>query len=123
MSNLKQFCIFSKESLKKINGIRGKMASQAGHAFLHSFWDAEERFPEVAKAFKYSMQAKKITLVVDTDEDLLYLNSLYIDICGVSLVKDAGLTVFKEPTITCLGIGPISEDDVGLELSQLKVLT
>ena len=31
---IKMYCIFSKEALKKMNGIRGKLASQAGHAYL-----------------------------------------------------------------------------------------
>ena len=36
----KMYCIFAKESIAKMNGIRGKMATQAGHAYLHAFWDA-----------------------------------------------------------------------------------
>jgi hypothetical protein len=27
-------------------------------------------------------------------------------------VKDAALTVFKEPTVTAVGLGPIGKDDV-----------
>ena len=119
----KLYCIISKEAVKKISGIRGKMMTQAGHAYLHSFWDSEKRFPQYAKAYQNSDHAYKITLVVDTDEELLTLQNDYKNICGVSLVTDAGFTVFKEPTTTCLGIGPIPEDLIKENLKSLKTFT
>jgi peptidyl-tRNA hydrolase len=126
---IKMYCIFSKESLAQMKGIRGKMAAQAGHGFLHSFWDAEQRFPDDAKSYKSSDHAYKITLVVDTTEELTALYNHYYDRCGVSLVKDAGFTVFRDeegnpvPTVTCLGIGPIPEDRIDDHLKNLRTLT
>lgn len=120
---IKMYCIFAKESLDKMNGIRGKMMTQSGHAYLHSFWDCEKRFPFLAEAYKDSEHAYKITLVVPTVDDLKKLFDSYKDICGVSLVTDAGFTVFKEPTTTCLGIGPIAENMVKDDLQVLKTLS
>ena len=130
---VKMYCIFALESVKKINGIRGKMCTQAGHAYLHSFWDSVQRFPgqhgfaydEPGDAEKYqnSDRAYKITLVVDTVEELKALQEKYKDICGTHLVTDAGFTVFTEPTTTCLGLGPISEDNIGDDLKALKTFT
>lgn len=130
----KMYCIFALESVKKMNGIRGKLATQAGHAYLHSFWDAIDRsfadgfgnFNETylqAKRYRSSERAYKITLIVDTVEQLKALQEKYKDICGTALVTDAGLTVFEEPTTTCLGIGPISEDNIGDDLKALKTFT
>ena len=130
----KMYCIFAKESVQKMNGIRGKMCTQAGHAYLHAFWDTERRFPSyygglggdyVSDSEKYqnSDMSFKITLVVDTVEELKALQEAYKDICGTSLVTDAGLTVFNEPTTTCLGLGPIAEDKVGPDLRFLKTFT
>ena len=62
---IKMYCIFAKESLDKMKGIRGKMMSQAGHGYLHAFWDAEKRYPRLAKAYFETDHAYKITLVVD----------------------------------------------------------
>lgn len=118
----KMYCIMSKDALKKMNGIRGKATSQAGHAFLHAFWNAEERFPQDASLYKYSMTAKKITLVAQDETVLQELLDEYSPVVGTSLVKDAGLTVFKEPTVTCLGIGPIHEDYIGESLKKLPLL-
>lgn len=126
----KMYCIFAKESIVKMNGNRGKLASMAGHAYLHSFWDAMHQDDPMEKSHKReqaigyhnSERAYKITLVVDTVDQLVVLRDSYKNVCGVSLVTDAGFTVFDEPTTVCLGIGPISEDNIGDDLKTLKVL-
>lgn len=120
---IKMYCIFAKESVQKMNGIRGKMCTQAGHAYLHAYWDSMNKFPEISQAYADSTHAYKITLIVDTVEQLLELQAKYKDVCGTSLVTDAGFTVFNEPTTTCLGIGPISEDQIGDDLKTLKTFT
>ncbi len=139
---MKMYCVVARDSLKLMNGNRGKLAAQAGHAYLHAYWDAEDRRHEVASRldmlrpvgdktgricnpspYRASRTATKVCLVVDTVDDLKALYEAYKPICGVSLVTDAGLTCFDGvPTTTCLGIGPISEDKVDVNLSSLKVL-
>jgi peptidyl-tRNA hydrolase len=116
------YCIFARESIKLMNGNRGKLGTQAGHAYLHAFWDAARRFPDDCPAYQDETHARKITLVVDTVEELKALQAAYKDVCGVSLVTDAGFTVFDQPTTTCLGIGPIADDNIGEDLKALKVL-
>lgn len=118
----KIYCIFAKDSIVKMNGNRGKLAAQAGHAYLHSWWDALENYNEDALNYKNSDHAYKITLVVDTAQELTDLYIAYAYTCGVALIEDAGFTVFKEPTITCLGLGPIREDLIGDDLKMLKLL-
>ena len=129
---VKMYCIFALESVKKMNGIRGKMCTQAGHAYLHAFWDAASNVGsnkahpqkiEQALAYASSERAYKITLVVDTVEELKALQEKYKDICGTSLVTDAGFTVFNEPTTTCLGLGPIAEENIGDDIKSLKTFT
>lgn len=123
-----------------MNGNRGKLAAQAGHAYLHTYWDAcrprnllrwsEEKGHKVpdltivdnAIAYAKSGAAVKICCVVEDIADLLPLYDAYKNITGVSLVKDAGRTVFKGPLVTCLGIGPIRDEDIGEDLAGLPVL-
>jgi len=132
---MKMYVVFAMESIKKMGGNRGKLAAMAGHGFLHSYWDSEDRFtqkylwnndgtPKLDNNDEYraSGRATKVCLVVDTVDELKALYEAYKPICGVSLVTDAGLTCFDGPTTTCLGIGPISEDKVGRDLSKLRVL-
>jgi len=130
---VKMYCIFALESVKKMNGIRGKMCTQAGHAYLHSFWDSVKRFPgehgfasdgpSDAEKYQNGDRAYKITLIVDTVEELRVLQDKYKDICGTSLVTDAAFTVFDEPTTTCLGLGPIAEENIGDDIKALKTFT
>lgn len=128
----KLYCIFADESVKKMNGIRGKMCTQAGHAYVHSIWDAFapsfnliKMFRKIkqAYAYKHSERAYKITLRVSTVDELKALQEKYKDVCGTSLVTDAGYTVFNEPTTTCLGLGPISEENIGDDIKSLKTFT
>lgn len=119
----KMYCVFAKESVQKMNGIRGKMCTQAGHAYLHTFMNAMMETPDLAEAYLNSGHSFKITLVVDTVDDLLQLQAAYKDICATQLITDAGFTVFSEPTTTCLGIGPLSEDMIGEDLRAIKTFT
>lgn len=126
---IKLYCIFAKESLAKMNGNRGKMAAQAGHAYLHAYWastvagpDGQFKFLDNASAYRQGDRAYKICLVVDTVEQLKAIHEEYKDICGTSLVTDAGFTVFDEPTTTCLGIGPLRDSKKTDTLKGLKVL-
>jgi len=118
---MKMYAIMCMEAVQKMKGIRGKMTSQAGHAFLHSFWDAELRFPEDAQAYKDSDHAVKITVRVNTEAELIELYRKYTTVTGTTLVKDAGFTIFAEPTITCAGIGPISPELIDEDLSTLRL--
>lgn len=116
------YAIVARDSLQKMNGNRGKLSAQTGHAYLHAYWDAEANYPEHAKAYKDGDHARKITLIADNVEQLLPLLDKYSKICGTTKVVDAGFTVFNEPTFTCIGIGPISEEMIGDDLKSLKVL-
>lgn len=122
VGRFKHYCLMSMEAVKLMNGARGKMTSQAGHAFLHAFWDAEDRFPEAALHYRKSQKAYKITLQVPDEDTLVTFKHAYEGRCGVSMVRDAAHTVFKEPTVTCLGLGPINVDLIGDDLKGLKVL-
>lgn len=116
----KLYCIFAKESVQKMNGIRGKMCTQAGHAYVHTMLTAMIETPGLAQAYLDNGHAYKITLIVDTVDELKQIQEKYKDKVATKLVTDAGFTVFKEPTTTCLGLGPISEDMIGDDLKAIK---
>lgn len=119
----KMYIVVSMEAIAKMKGVRGKMLTQAGHAIQCADWDSAQRFPEALQEYKNSDHIRKITVRVDTDEELLELATAYRDKCGVGIIKDAGFTVFTEPTLTCVGIGPIHQDDIDNDLSTLKLFT
>lgn len=120
---LVMYCVFSRESLARMGGNRGKMAAQAGHAFLHAFWFAEAMFPETAHRYLDSGAAAKVTLICDTDAELDEIYAAHRPICGATYVVDAGRTIFNGvPTLTCVGIGPITREQRSEQLAALKVL-
>lgn len=125
-SGLKMYAIFSQAALKAMKGNRGKMAAQAGHAYLHAWWDALGRHPDLAYGYRGSSHAYKIALAAPADADEAWfaeLAELYREKTGVTEVIDAGFTVFDGPTFTCIGIGPINPDDREPILCSLRPLT
>lgn len=121
----KQYCVVSKVAFALMNGNRGKLIAQAGHAFQFAGWDAHDRYPEHLRHYRQSMSAAKVTLgsgAKESVEDLLAaedsaaleaLYNAYKGVCGVTFVKDEGRTVFKVPTVTVVGVGPLRTDRYG----------
>lgn len=135
---IKMYCVFSEESIAAMKNNRGKMCAQAGHAFLHAYWDNMDRFSEfnlkddpdvidhvmrVRQDYEFGDDARKITLITPTTDDLRRLVEKYRPITGVTLVEDCGYTVVEPGTITCAGIGPLRDEDKDLELASLRTLT
>lgn len=137
---IKMYAIFARETLKQMK-VEGKLAAQAGHAYLHAWWDAEERLSEepywilgddedyyrpteyyrnCMSPYKHGDDARKIALVVNTVEELKELYDLYRPHMGATLVEDCGYTIFEQPTITAVGLGPITDE--WLKHSKLKGL-
>lgn len=128
MDDLRMYCVFSKEALKKMVNEKGefelgKFATQAGHGYSHALWDADKRHPLLGELFRNGKHARKITCVVDTDDELRNIYDTVRDHnTGVTLVTDSGFTVFSEPTLTCVGFGPITSDGATELVGRLKLL-
>lgn len=128
MSEYRLYAVVSREALNLMRSEKGdpevgKFGTQCGHAYVHAWWDADVRFPESARAYRDSSHAYKITCVVDTTEELEAIYEEYRHTHGATFVKDAGFTVFEKPTVTCVGIGPITKEEASLgSLGKAKLL-
>lgn len=135
-STIKMYAVFARETLEQML-FEGKLAAQAGHAYLHAWWDAEKRWnysPSVDSTtpssdyrrtmyeYKNGDDARKIALVVDTVDELYDLYEEYRPCMGATIVEDCGYTVFTEPTITAVGLGPV-HSDFFLKYPELDKLT
>ncbi len=133
---IKMYCIFSRESLGKMQGNNGKAAAQAGHAYLHAWWDAEGvrsgfqldgddenlcRLMETMQQYRGGDDARKICLLVDTTDELRQLVEDYQGFTGTTLVEDCGYTIVDPGTITCAGIGPLRDSEKGDDLRNLRL--
>ncbi len=101
---------------------KGKLAAQAAHASLMSYFEAEKKDKEIAKKWLDTGE-KKIVLKVSNEEALIKLYNAY-QYRGVpcALVTDAGLTEVPPGSKTALGIGPWYADKVNEFTSALKLL-
>lgn len=149
MTIIKMYSIFARETLREMK-FEGKLAAQAGHAYLHAYWDAEDRFGDDAYPINYGstaeyplgsghwiyeyqdtildyrrgMDSRKIALVVDTVDDLKHLYELYRPYMGATFVEDCAYTVFTDTTVTAVGLGPVRDDwfEEGALLKRLETL-
>lgn len=98
---------------------KGKLAVQVGHACV----DCALNSPREKVETWYLQGMKKIVLKLKNLAELKKYQRL-ADKSGLvnCVIKDAGMTVFKKPTITCLGIGPDKEDLINTITSELKML-
>ncbi len=82
---------------------RGKLAAQVAHAAVDAFTAASATMQK-----RWLAQGMpKIVLKAASEEELLQLEKLARKAgLPVALIEDAGHTVVKAGTITCLGIGP-----------------
>ena len=111
---------------KDINMRKGKCVAQGCHASINAYFDAVK--------IPYSKQHTdatvwttglhtKICVSVDSEAELLGIYQKAKDAnLPCSLIKDAGLTEFKEPTYTAVAIGPACEEEINKITGSLKLL-
>ena len=113
--NYKQAIIIRKDLKMSI----GKTSTQSAHASVEAVLKSDKKIVEKWR----SEGMKKIVLKVSSIKELLELKKLAHKYGLTSaLITDSGLTFFKGPTITCLGIGPDLEEKIDKITSKLKML-
>lgn len=104
---------------KDLNMRKGKMVAQGAHASLLAFFMAKPEYQEKWLESDYI----KICVGVDSEQELRDLCSKAgMEGVTYALVKDLGLTEFKEPTFTGMGIGPAPDELINLVTGHLKLL-
>lgn len=130
---------------KDLNMRKGKMIAQACHASLNAFlsFGMNKQFKYIRpfesnqKGIEFHIKASekgalyewwtsgqtKITVGVNSEEELLDIYESIPDHIPCYLVTDAGRTEFNGvPTKTCLAIGPAPSEIVDLITGHLKLL-
>lgn len=98
---------------------KGKLAAQVAHASLESALTSDKK---ILGEWRETGSKKVVLKVKDLDE----LRKCFIECkkkcLNVKLIKDAGNTFFKLPTITCFGVGPDEEEKIDEVIGNLKLL-
>ena len=107
---------------KDLNMPAGKLAVQSGHAFQLLTLEVTNKNPELFAKYYNNQSIVKICVEAKSEDHLLKV----VDACSlsnipVSLVKDAGRTVFAEPTFTVCAFGPWLRSELPSKLKKLKL--
>ena len=108
--------IIADESLKLP---RGKLSAQVAHASVAGFLTASKK--QQKQWIEEGMP--KVVLAADTEQEIIeyYEKALEAGL-PVQLITDAGRTVIPEGTVTCVGIGPASAEDIDRITGHLKLV-
>ena len=98
---------------------KGKIASQVSHASVESVLISDKKVVETWR----DEGMKKIILKVKDEKELLdFKRKAEREGLKTALIRDAGLTVFEKPTITCMAIGPDDDGRIDKITKDLKLL-
>jgi len=104
----------------------GKIASQAGHAFVGAIVAAQEQAPEDVAAYHVDLPSPGTKVCLRGRISDLQRAQRECQQAGIPnyLVVDSGCPDFfnGEPTITAFGFGPVSEERMTKFLRKLQVL-
>lgn len=115
MTKYKQIIVIRKDLKMPL----GKICSQVSHASVEATLKSSKKNIEAWK----KQGAKKVIVKVNSEEELLDLQKKAKSLKLVTaLIRDAAKTFFKNPTITCLGIGPDKEEKIDKVTAHLKML-
>lgn len=92
----------------------GKLASQAGHAYLGSFFAAQQLWPDIAADYQSQAPGTKVCLKGRLSAILRAHEQAKAEGIPCFLVIDSGCSNFfaGEPTVTALGLGPARKEQV-----------
>lgn len=92
----------------------GKIASQAGHGYLHAFLAAQDLWPAQAACYVADPPGTKVTLSGKLQAILAAQEQAQKDGIPHFLVVDSGCPDFfdGEPTVTALGLGPATKNQI-----------
>jgi len=125
--NVKQVIVVNNELRSKLR--HGKLAAQVSHAslgavFSESYVQHREKRIPMSPELQYWFDDKftKVVLRADNEEHLLAIHKQAQE-AGLltALIEDCGNTVFHGPTITCVGIGPATDDQLNPITGDLKM--
>jgi peptidyl-tRNA hydrolase len=103
----------------------GKIASQAGHAYLCAFLRCQEINPDVAREYLKDLPGTKVCLS-SKNLDALLRAKAEAETSGIPsfIIVDSGCPNFfdGQPIITALGLGPAKENQIKHITRRFKLL-
>ena len=104
---------------------KGKLAGQCCHASVSAYRDTCHIKPGLANDWFHETKGnqKKIIVWADDEAHLVKIhNQCYTAGIVCKLIRDAGKTVLEPNTVTCIGIGPDTDEKLDPITRELKLL-
>lgn len=137
--NVKQVIVVRNDLRSKLR--HGKLAAQVAHASMGAVFSRSvvQEYGNIGSADDTVYRSKQIPLTPELEywfnemftkvvlrcDDEAHLLEIHkqAEEAGImnALIKDAGNTVFREPTYTCIGIGPATSEQLSAITDNLKM--
>lgn len=115
MDDLRIYCLIRQD----INMPLGKMIAQSGHAFMGAMLVADQTIVDEYLSGPFT----KISKWTKNLDSMLRAKKECDDLgLPVALITDSGRTVFNEPTVTCLGIGPVKRSQLPKFVDKMRLV-
>jgi len=102
---------------------KGKMCAQVAHASVENVLKMLKERKHRTIAAWHDEGMKKVVAKVNSLKELGKIKTLAknqgLTVC---MIRDAGMTVVKPGTITCIGIGPADEEEIDAITKDLKLM-
>lgn len=115
MDDLRIYCLIRQD----IDMPLGKTIAQSGHAFMGAMLVAD---PVIVDEYlsgpftKISKWTKNLDSILRAKRECDELE------LPTALITDIGRTVFSEPTVTCLGIGPVKRNQLPKFVDKMRLI-
>lgn len=101
---------------------KGKMAVQAAHAAVEATLISLKNDESLVKKWRMGGQ-KKVALKVADEKDIYKFKQIAKDYnLTTAIITDAGKTVVAPGTVTCMAIGPASEETIDQVTRDLSMM-
>jgi len=102
---------------------KGKLAAQVAHASVENVLKLiKARKQRLVKEW-HDDGMKKVVAKVESLKELGKIKKLAEDQgLTVCMIRDAGMTVVKPGTVTCIGIGPADDEEIDFVTKDLKLM-
>jgi len=99
---------------------KGKLAAQCCHASIEAFLKTQKKDPEIAEEW-LGQGMPKIVLKAVSEKELLEVFEKAKRTIPSALIRDAGRTQVEPGSITAVGLGPWSEQELDKITGKLKL--
>lgn len=99
----------------------GKIAAQSAHASVAALEKTQQEHPPWVEGWK-EQGSQKVVLRVDSKKELLDWFEKLKKKFPTALIKDAGRTQIAPNEPTCVGVGPVPENEIDEFTKELKLL-